>query len=66
MGHALLHSALQELVHGRVARKGALSVARCHAALDCLGEQVRGLHECLLRQRAPLLRIRDELRAGVF
>jgi predicted GTPase len=66
VGHALLHSALQELVHGRVARQGALSVARCHAALDCLGEQVRGLHECLLRQRAPLLRIRDELRAGVF
>jgi tRNA U34 5-carboxymethylaminomethyl modifying GTPase MnmE/TrmE len=66
VGHALLHSALQELVHGRVARQGALSVARCHAALDCMGKQVRCLHECLLRQRAPLLRIRDELRAGTF
>ena len=66
VGHALLHAALQDLVHGRVARQGALLLAACDEALEQVGEGVRGLHDCLLRQRDPLLRIRDELRAGAF
>ncbi|WP_159914924.1 GTPase [Pantoea sp. 18069] len=62
IGHASLHAALQDLVGERVARQCALALARCHEALDQVGTGVRSLEDCLLRQRAPLLQIRDELR----
>lgn len=66
VGHASLHAALQDLVRERIARQCALALACCHAALDQVGTGVRSLEDCLLRQRAPLLQIRDDLRAGAL
>lgn len=66
VGHASLHAALQDLVRERIARQCALVLARCHAALDQVGTGVCSLQDCLLRQRAPLLQIRDNLRAGAL